>query len=198
MQLMSKSLLKAAIGCLLAFALTAQAQQPRFLSLSPPEGLPIIPVLEGWIANPDGTYSYSFGFINRNEEAVDIPLGENNRIEPARFQGDQPTHFPSGRGTGVFTVTVPADESEIDVWWYLITGDSEELKVPGRSGASAYELDFIRPRPQGALQPLVGIGESGSQSAGLFAQMTDYPGGNVSVGQQVEIAINANDPAERD
>ncbi len=198
MQLNSKSLLKAAIGCLLAFTLTAQAQQPRFLSLTPPEGLPIIPVLEGWIANPDGTYSYSFGFINRNDEAVNIPVGDNNRIEPARFNGDQPTHFPSGRGHGVFTVTVPAEDSEIDVWWYLTTGDSEELKVPGRTGASAYELDFIRPRPQGALQPLVGIGEDGSQSAGLFARLADFPGGNVSVGEQVTITVNATDPADRD
>ncbi|MEQ8955047.1 MAG: hypothetical protein RL120_13025 [Gammaproteobacteria bacterium] len=198
MQLHSKSLMKAMLGCLLAFTLTAEAQQPRFLSLSPPEGLPIIPVLEGWTANPDGTFSYSYGYINRNEVAIDIPVGPNNRIEPAEFNGDQPTHFEAGRGTGVFTVTVPANQSDIDVWWIVKTGTSAELKVPGRNGVSAYELDFIRPRPQGALQPLVGIGENGPQSAGLFAQMADRPGGNVRVGQQVEIAINATDPAERD
>ena len=198
MRFNSKSLLKAAVGCLLAFALTAQAQQPRFLSLTPPEGLPIIPVLEGWTANEDGTFSYSFGYINRNEVAVDIPLGAGNRIEPARFSGDQPTHFESGRGTGVFSVTVPAADKDIDVWWYLKTGNSEELKVPGRNGIGAYELDFIRPRPQGALQPLVGIGENGAQAPGLFARMGDYPGGNVRVGQQVTIAINATDPADRD
>ena len=56
---------------LIAFALTAvfslqaQAQSAdngRFLSLAPPTGLPIIPVMEGWISNPDGTASFSFGF----------------------------------------------------------------------------------------------------------------------------------------
>ena len=75
---------------------------------------------------------------------------------------------------------------------------NEELKVPGRYGASAYELDFIRPRPQGALQPRVGLGDDGDQLPGLYAQIGDYQGGAVSVGQRVELVVNASDPAERD
>ena len=87
--------------------------------------MPIIPVLEGWIANPDGTTSFSFGIINRNEEAVEIPLGEGNYIEPAEFDGRQPTHFPAGRTVGAFAVTVPESQQDDDVWWYLTTGESE-------------------------------------------------------------------------
>lgn len=184
---------------LLAISVSAQsADNGRFLSLTPPDGLPIIPVLEGWIDNQDGTTSFSFGIINRNEEGMDIPLGEANRIEPAKWDGVQPTYFPPGRSTGAFTVTVPNAERETDVWWHLKTGDSEELKVPGRYGASAYELDFIRPRPQGALQPRVGLGEDGEQMPGLYAQIGDYPGGAVSAGERVELVVNASDPAERD
>ncbi len=188
-------------GILAAAASAVSAQSVdtgRFLSLTPADGLPVIPVLEGWISNPDGTTSFSFGIINRNEEGIDIPLGEANRIEPARYDGIQPTYFPPGRTTGAFTVTVPAEEADNDVWWYLSTGDSEELKVPGRRSQSAYELDFIRPRPQGALQPLVGIGEDGNQLAGLYAQIGNFPGGTVSAGEQVEIVVNATDPAVRD
>ena len=191
----------AASTLLTLFAVSVSAQSAdngRFLSLTPPDGLPIIPVLEGWIDNQDGTTSFSFGIINRNEEGVDIPLGEANRIEPAKWDGIQPTYFPPGRSTGVFTVTVPNAERETDVWWYLKTGSNEELKVPGRYGASAYELDFIRPRPQGALQPRVGLGDDGDQLPGLYAQIGDYQGGAVSVGQRVELVINASDPAERD
>lgn len=201
MRINNKFLAAALLGLLAAVVFKVQAQSTesgRFLSLAPPEGLPIIPVLEGWVANPDGTTSFSFGIINRNEHSLDIPVGENNRIEPAKYDGMQPTHFPSGRTTGTFVVTVPASEQDNDVWWYITTGNSEELKVPGRRGASAYELDFIRPRPQGALQPLVGIGESGRQSAGLFARIDDRPGGGAQVGEQVEFVINATDPAERD
>ncbi|MEX2468301.1 MAG: hypothetical protein WD396_00960 [Pseudohongiellaceae bacterium] len=202
MRTTTKTLAALLMGLMAAFALTVQAQstigQPRFLSLHGPEGLPIIPVFEGWIANPDGTTSFSFGIINRNEVAVEIPLGEDNYIEPAKYSGIQPTHFPAGRTTGAFTVTVPASEQGNDVWWYLQTGDSDVLKVPGRRGIGAYELDFILPRPQGALQPLVGIGEGGEQAAGLYAHIDDYPGNPVRAGEQVELVVTATDPAERD
>ena len=133
-------------GLLVVISFAVQAQpsdQPRFLSLTAADGVPIIPVLEGWIANADGTVSFSFGFFNRNEEAVDIPLGVNNYLDPAKWNGVQPTHFPPGRGVGVFSVTVPLDEKEIDVWWHLVSSDGEDLKVPGRWGATALELDFI-------------------------------------------------------
>ena len=201
MRTMKRTLASVAFFLLAAAAINVSAQSAdngRFLSLAPPGGLPIIPVLEGWIDNQDGTTSFSFGIINRNEEAVDIPLGENNYILPEQHQGIQPTHFPAGRTTGAFTVTVPNAERETDVWWHIKTGDAEELKVPGRYGASAYELDFIMPRPQGALQPMVGIGTDGPQAAGLYAQIGDYPAGTVSVGEQVEIIVNATDLAERD
>lgn len=175
----------------------AQDDQPRFLSLTPPEGLPIIPLMEGWTANEDGSTAISFGFINRNsDQDVYLPLGENNYIEPAEFDGMQPTHFPSGRGTGVFTVTLPADQADIDVWWNLRSGDGELLRVPGRGGTSAYELDFILPRPQGSLQPLAAFGDA-ELAAGLMTSISDY-GATVTAGETVEMIVNARDPAERD
>lgn len=196
-----KTIVTVAIALLATVSISVQAQSSdnsRFLSLTPGGGLPIIPVLEGWIANADGTTSFSFGIINRNDDPVDIPLGTGNYIEPAKYSGIQPTHFPPGRSTGMFTVTVPAAEADNDVWWYLQTGTDEALKVPGRRGASAYELDFILPRPQGALQPFAGIGENGRQSAGLYAQIGDYPGGTVTVGTAVAMIANVTDASVRD
>lgn len=200
MRQIHKIIVAVAIGLLATVALSVQAQSTdnaRFLSLAPPDGLPIIPVMEGWIANADTTTSFSFGNINRNKEAVDIPLGENNYIEPAKYDGMQPTHFPAGRTTGMFTVTVPAEDQDIDVWWHLKTGSSDALKVPGRRGAAAYELDFIRPRPQGSMQPIAGFGEDGAQASGLFAQVGDFPG-SVKAGTPVTLAVNVMDPSERD
>ena len=185
---------------LVAATRLAQAQvtdNPRFLTLAPPTGLPIIPVMEGWVANEDGTRTISFGFINRNTEAVEIPFGPSNYIEPAEFDGYQPTHFHAGRGTGVFAVTVPADRITEDVWWYLRTGDGELLKVPGRSGAPAYELDFILPRPQGSLQPLAGFGEEGPQSAGLSAAYEDYYD-PARAGEPVTLTVSVTDVSVRD
>ena len=204
MRIKNKLIALAVLGLFASTVLNVHAQSTdngRFLSLAPPGGLPIIPVLEGWISNPDSTISYSFGVINRNDDPVDIPVGEANYIEPAKYDGLQQTHFPAGRSTGTFTITVPSEEQDIDIWWYLKTGESDTLKVPGRYGSSAYELDFILPRPQGGLQPRVGIGESGAQRGapyGLRGEGVDYPRNPAQVGIPAEIIINATDPAERD
>ena len=83
-----------------------------------PSGQPVVPIFEGWWRNPDGTYDLSVGYFNMNtKDAIDIPLGPDNFIEPASFNGMQPTHFDpvpnDGRGSrrffGGFTVIVPAD-----------------------------------------------------------------------------------------
>ena len=175
------------------------ADNARFLSLVPPGGLPVIPVFEGWTANADGSTSFSFGFINRNSEgAIDPPVGALNFIEPAKYSGLQPTHFPSGRSTGAFTVTIPAEEKGTDVWWNLKPADGGDvLKVPGRATSGAYELDFVRPRPQGALQPLAGFGTNGELKAGLQAQIGEH-NGLVKAGEPVVLVINATDPSDRD
>ncbi|HEY6372714.1 MAG TPA: hypothetical protein VIX37_19200, partial [Candidatus Sulfotelmatobacter sp.] len=44
-------------------------------------GQDVTPAFEGWIANPDGTFTLYFGYMNRNyEEELDIPIGPNNNI----------------------------------------------------------------------------------------------------------------------
>ncbi|MCB1671087.1 MAG: hypothetical protein R3F41_03120 [Gammaproteobacteria bacterium] len=194
-----RTVISIALGLLVTVSFNAQAQQPpRFLTLSPPEGFPIVPLLEGWVRNDDGSRTIIFGYINRNEDEVDVPVGENNYIEPAEFNGMQPGHFASGRGAQVFSVILPPDRADEDVWWYIRSGDKNELlKVPGRANASAYELDFIRPRPQGALRPLVGVGVDGAQAAENMAVIADYPR-IVRVGERIEMAINAMDPSVRD
>ena len=46
-------------------------------------GQNVAPVYDGYEANPDGTYSLWFGYLNRNhEEAIDVPIGPDNRFEP--------------------------------------------------------------------------------------------------------------------
>ena len=178
-------------------SVSSNGQQPRFLNILPPDGLPIVPIMEGFTVNPDGTRSFSYGYLNRNVEAVDIPLGESNFLDPVEYNGIQPTHFPPGRGTGVFMVKVPADEVDIDVWWNLTSGDEEVLRVPGRAGRAAYELDFILPRPQGALQPLAGFGESSDISSGLSTSIRDYDA-DVQVASEVLLTVSVSDLSIRD
>ena len=119
-----------------------------------PSGQPAIPIFEGWYANPDGTFDLCFGFFNLNrDEALDIPLGEDNFIEPARFDGMQPTHFPAlgdaELGLGrlvreycVFTVNVPEDIGSERVWWNLRI-DGHSYRVPGHITARPWRVDNL-------------------------------------------------------
>ena len=115
------------------------------LQLLRPSGGPVVPIFEGWYRNPDGTFELSFGYFNVNtEETLEIPLGSDNFIEPAGFDGRQPTVFEpvpesDRRHWGAFTVTVPADFGARDVVWTLhVRGQT--LSVPGRLTSPSYEL----------------------------------------------------------
>ena len=67
------------------------------LSPVPMKGEPIAPFFEGWFRNPDGTFTFSFGYFNLSRsETHDIPIGSNNFIEPAEYNGVQPTVMGSG------------------------------------------------------------------------------------------------------
>lgn len=105
----------------------------RGQSLAPirPSGQSVTPVYEGWYRNPDGSFSLSFGYFNRNaQETLDIPVGPDNAITPGPANRGQPTHFDARRHWGVFTVVVPANFGSQKVTWMLRSrGDS--AAIPG-------------------------------------------------------------------
>ena len=108
-------------------------------------GQPVLPIFEGWYRNPDGTYDLCFGYLNLNrEEALEIPLGPDNFIEPERFDGGQPTHFSDDatRLTCIFTVNVPEDIGSERVWWNLRI-DGQTYKVPGQVTSRAYRIENL-------------------------------------------------------
>jgi len=169
----------------------------RPLGLRAPVGLPVIPIFEGAYENEDGSVSYSFGYLNRNTgEAVEIPLGPNNRIEPAEFSGMQPARFETSRNTGVFTVTVPASMRDGEVWWYIKTGQHEELKVPGRRGRLGYTLDK-KPRPAGSVAPLVAFTADGPKAQDPMGMVADNAL-TVKAGSPVTFTVHVEDPSVRD
>ena len=135
------------------------------------EGLPVSPFFEGWYENPDGSYTLSFGFFNRNrEETVHIPHGPSNYLSLGELDGVQPTLFPPGRGTGVFTVTVPGEFAEDGgrVVWTLQTGSQPPHSVPGRAGVEAYRLHHA-PMAMGSLPPRLRLFREGPE---LWGPMT--------------------------
>lgn len=129
---MSKS--RVAVGLAVALAMSVagalQAQQNP-IARQQPKGLGVSPTFEGWYQNPDGTYTLSFGFINRNtEQVLQIPVGAKNSVSPGPADQGQPTYFEPGREYGVFTVTVPADFGrEARVTWTL-EANGEKWAIP--------------------------------------------------------------------
>ncbi len=99
----------------------------------------LAPFMEGWYENEDGTFSISFGYLNANQDTIRIALGPDNFIEPAQFDGMQPTVFVPGHPRGLFTVTLPAVMEDTDVWWTLRKANGDVTRVPGRVSSNAYE-----------------------------------------------------------
>ena len=125
-------------------------------------GEEVAPMFNGWIENEDGSITMIFGFANRNRSAaIDVPLGPNNKLEPAEFQGAQPTHFPVyNRGgfvgiqeRGAFAVNVPADMADSEVVWTL-TSNGKTWSVPGRATSPAYEMSAAE-MASGSLKPAI-------------------------------------------
>ncbi|MGD2045490.1 MAG: hypothetical protein PVJ80_05825 [Gemmatimonadota bacterium] len=193
-----------ALGLFLGGALAApapvSAQGPdgRWpLQPSSGENRVIGPFLEGWYDNGDGTFTYSLGYSNYNDHVVELPLGEDNFIEPSQFDGMQPTTFQPGKHRGVFAITVPASMADVDVWWTLTNPNGEITKIPGRHVWSAYQLDF-NPRPHGTLPPLVsfddGNDETGRGPPGIMSQQVL----RTSVGEPVTLAMHVRDVSIND
>lgn len=166
-------------------------------------GEAVAPMFNGWFKNDDGSVTMMFGFANQNrEQAVDVPLGPNNYLEPKQFDGVQPTHFPVyKRGgfvgiqeRGAFAVTVPADQADTEVVWTLTSG-GKTYSVPGRAAHMAYELSRA-PAAFGSLRPAIRFEENGPEatdSEGVYAKRI-----TASVGEPVTLTAYAQDRGERE
>ncbi len=176
--------------------LEAQGPDGRWpLQPTSPGNNTLAPFGEGWYENPDGTYSLSFGYVNTNLDTLYIPVGENNSLDQAQFDGVQAAVFFPGRHRGVFSVTLSAEMKDTDVWWTLVL-PWDRTTVPGRVGSEAYQLDWM-PRAHGSVTPSVSFdGQSGVGRGppGILAERTQ----TVAVGSPLTLSVNATDTSERD
>ncbi len=132
-----------------------------------PRGQPVIPVFEGWFTNPDGTKTASWGYFNMNtQETFHVPLGPDNFVEPAEFDGLQPTYFmpaPDDRGRrrrheSAFAITVPGDY-EGQITWTL-TARGITAASPSSFGSEAYEMLNLESATSAPVAPLMRIADS--------------------------------------
>ena len=93
-------------------------------------GASITPAYEGWYQNDDGSFSMLIGYYNRNsKEALDIPVGPNNTIEPGRARPG-PAHLLRDRaGSGACSSSRcrRTSASKIITWTIVANGETQSI-----------------------------------------------------------------------
>lgn len=157
------------IGILAAgWTLVTFAQQPKdVLPLTPARerGASVTPAFEGWYQNEDGSYSLLVGYYNRNtRQALDIPVGPDNRIEPGDLDQGQPTHFETGRQWGVFVLKVPKDFGKKAITWTIVAnGESQSIPLTLHPG---YPIAPFKELGMGNQPPVLSFAPGGPKVTG--------------------------------
>src|SRR5688500_14813333 len=163
----------AAIMVAAAFLVVVKAQQPAprpnipsgvLLEPLGTTGEAVYPAFEGWGPLKDGTNTLLLGYFNRNKEAVDVPIGPDNRIEPGGPDYGQPTHFHSGRQWGVFAITVPKDFGTKKLTWTLnVNGHTSMVQFWLNP---QYWIDFFKNGANGNEPPRIKFAANGPELIG--------------------------------
>jgi hypothetical protein len=151
-------------------------------------GQNVQPVFEGWEKNPDGSFDFLFGYLNRNyRERPHVPVGANNHFSPGDGDRGQPSHFYPRRQNYVFKVRVPADFGDKDLVWTVTHA--------GRSDTAVGSLWPVWEVDEAVIKANRGMGISGSYvdnhspNIGLDGPDTHA----VSVGAAVTLVVVAGD-----
>ena len=175
-------------------AIAAGAQAPQTpLPLDPlrERGTSITPAYEGWYPNPDGSFSMLIGYYNRNtKEALDIPVGPNNRVQPGDPDQGQPTHFESGRQWGVFVIRVPKDfGNKVITWTIVANGESQSIPFTLNKG---YPVSPYKELGMGNQPPVLAFSQGGAKVTGPpTAVSASFTG---TVNKPVAISVWVEDP----
>lgn len=115
----------------------------------------VAPAYEGYVINPDGSFTMLFGYMNENwEEELNVPIGAHNSFSPGPADRGQPTRFLPRRNRNVFGVSVPADFGDQELVWTLITREGVTQKAYG-----SLKRDYV-------LEPITIMSESGTVGGG--------------------------------
>ena len=156
-------------------------------------GQNIAPAYEGWEQNSDGSFNLVFGYLNRNwEEAITIPVGPDNNIEPGGPDQGQPTHFLPRRNYFLFRIRVPQDFGDKELVWTLTRhGRTERAYATLRPG---YFLnDDAMTATLGAVGDGVTNNEVSTQNTRPLLRVEGNPSRTVTVGEPLTLTAFAED-----
>ena len=174
----------------LTFGLSPLGAQLPFASPKT-AGQSVTPAYEGWYRNPDGTFSLSFGYLNRNaQEVVEIPIGADNFISPGAANQGQPTEFQPRRHWGVFAVKVPADFGSKEVVWTLKFRGAT-YAIPGTLHQN-WQIDALEGEAgAGNTPPVLKFGSEGPEARGPLGAVAGPITGKVT--EPLALSVWASD-----
>ena len=159
-------------------------------------GTSVTGAFEGWFANPDGSRSFLVGYLNRNNsQALDIPIGPNNRIEPGGPDMGQPTHFLPGRHWGMFTITVPANFTTPDQrFTWTIVANGQPTAIPLRLHPD-YSVSPFTDVAAKNTPPMLRFAEQGAAVQGPVAVLSTAVTRTTRVSSPLALPVWAEDDA---
>ena len=83
---------------------------------------PIYPAYDGFLKNPDGSFTLSFAYFSHNAETVTIPPGPDNSFAPNPADRQQPITFKPGHWRFQCVMVVGPDFDGKMVWTLAYSG----------------------------------------------------------------------------
>jgi hypothetical protein len=160
-------------------------------------GASITGAFEGWYPNPDGSRTFLLGYLNRNaDQALDVPIGPNNRIEPGGPDLGQPTHFLPGRRHGVFSIAVPKDftSPEQRLTWTIVA-NGQTTVIPIRLHPDYLVSPFADVAVKNT-PPILRFEENGRSIQGPIALLSVAAMRTTSIGSPLSLPVFASDDAK--
>ena len=159
-------------------------------------GTSVTGAFEGWFDNPDGSHNFLVGYLNRNmKQAVDIPIGPNNNIEPGGPDLGQPTHFLPGRQTGMFMVTVPKSFTPEQRLTWTLTINGQTTSIPLRLHRD-YVVSPFTDVAVGNKPPILRFEEAGPSLQGPVSVLPKAITRTAAVGTPLALTVWADDDAK--
>jgi len=154
-------------------------------------GASITGAFEGWFTSETDKNSRGFlvGYFNRNtQEAMDIPIGPNNRIEPGGPDMGQPTHFLPGRKYGMFVIPIPKDFKPTDKYVWTIVANGQPAAIPLRLNVD-YVISPFSEIAVGNTPPVLRFDPNGPPVQGPIATMATAAVRTTSVSQPLQLTL---------
>ena len=159
---------------------------------------PIYPVYDGFVKNPDGSYTLSFAYFSHNGDTVTIAPGPTNAFGPAPGDRMQPTTFLPGHWRFQCVMVVPPDFDGKMKWTLtyagVTTGTSERMlqsnwNLYDKEGGDLLAKIDVAKAPKGVClnqPPQVRV-------LGVTARPNSPPTLNVAVGEELNLFGSVHD-----